>query len=213
MSKKFKKYKPSLWFLLSLLSLSLVFGYLYKEKYLSCVTKDFSLCIKSNKYISVTEEFSFRYPQAYPITAKTGEELKNTYNSDFGSVEWVNFSSEFYPNAGGDRLGSVIIEKSTSYKNVREFGDKTLEDPNKLPEKYKGTLPKIEYMKVGGEDAIRITISQQPSSFNPPSDEYILIRTGKLYRISFDYNDYYHKSPVDYYQKGKQLILSTFTFN
>lgn len=213
MDKIIKKYKPSLWLLLPILLLVLAFSYLYKEKYLSCVTKDFSLCIKSNKYTSATRKFSFRYPQDYPITAKTGEELKNTYNSDLDSAEWVNFSSEFYLNAGGDRLGSIIVEKNTSYQNVKEFVDKTLADFNKLPERYKGTPPKIEYLKIGGENATRITTSQQPSSFNLPRDEYILVRKGELYRVSFDYNDYYHKLPVEYYQKGKELILSTFTFN
>lgn len=213
MGKIIKKYKFSLWLLLPFILLVLVFGYLYKEKYLNCATKDFALCIKSNKYISAIGEFSFRYPQDYPLTFKTGKNLVNQYHFDDKYAEWVNFSSEFYLNAGGDRLGSIIVDKNASFQNVTDFGDKTLADFNKLPERLKGTPPKIEYMKVGDEDTVRITITQQPSSFNPPSDEYILVHKGELYRISFDYNDYYHKLPVEYYQKGRELILSTFTFN
>lgn len=110
-------------------------------------------------------------------------------------------------------MGSIIVDKNASFQNVTDFGDKTLADFNKLPERLKGTPPKIEYMKVGDEDTVRITTTQQPSSFNPPSDEYILVHKGELYRINFDYNDYYHKLPVEYYQKGRELILSTFTFN
>lgn len=213
MSKIIKKYKLSFWLLLPLLLLVITFGYLYREKYLSCMIGDFSFCIKSNKYISATGKFSFRYPQDYPLTFKTGVDLVNQYRFDDKYAEWVNFSSEFYPNAGGDRLGNIIVEKSSSYNSVKEFGNKTLADFNKLPERYKGTPPTIEYLKVGGEDAVRITTSQQPSSFNPPSDEYVLVHKGELYRISFDYNDYYHKLPIEYYQKGKELILSTFSFN
>lgn len=208
-----KKYKTSLLLLVPLLALVLVFGYLYQEKYLNCLTTDFSLCMKSKKYVSLTGKYIFRYPDYYPITSMTGDQLKKTYLSDFNSTEWVNFTSEFYPNAGGNRLGSIIVEKNTSYQSVNQFGDETLSNFNKLPERLKGTPPKIEYLKVGGENVARITTSHQPSSFAQPSDEYIIVHKGELYRISFDYNDYYHKLPMEYYQKGKELILSTFTFN
>jgi hypothetical protein len=169
--------------------------------------------MKSNIYTSSIREFSFRYPKDYPLTFKTGEDLVKQYNFDDKYAEWVNFSSEFYSNAGGDRLGSIIIEKNTFHQNVQEFGEKTLSDFNKLPERYKGTPPRIEYLKIGGIDAVRVTTSQQPSSFNPPSDEFVLIHNGELYRLSFDYNDYYHKLPVEYYRRGKELILATFSFN
>lgn len=208
-----KKNKSFLWFLLPLLLLVVFFGFLYKEKYLNCLTKDFTLCISSKKYVSASGKFTFRYSKDYPITFKTGNEMVSQYRFDDKYVEWVNFSNEFYPNAGGDRLGSVIVEKNFSYQNVNQFGDKTLSDFNKLPKQYKGTQPKIEYLKVGGENTVRIATSQQPSSFSPPSDEYILVHKGESYRISFDYNDYYHKLPIEYYQKGKELILSTFAFN
>lgn len=82
-----------------------------------------------------------------------------------------------------------------------------------MSEQYKGTPPAIEYLKIAGKDAICVSRSQQPSSFNPPSDDYVFIHDGKLYQIGFDYDNYYHKLPVEYYQKGKELILSTFTLD
>jgi len=214
MRKNVIKHKSQFLLLLAFLALGvLIFGFLYKESYLGCVIKDFSLCIKSKKYVSETGKFTFRYPNDYPISLKTGSELINQYNFDDTYVEWVNFSNEFYPNAGGDRLGSVVVEKNSPYQSVNQYGEKTISDFNKLPERYKGTPPKIEYLKIGGENAVRITTSQQPSSFNPPSDDYVLIHNGELYRIGFDYNDYYHKSSIEYYEKGKEIILSTFAFN
>jgi hypothetical protein len=198
-----KKNKSFLWFLLPLLLLVVIFGFLYKEKYLRCLSKDFTLCITSKKYVSASGKFTFRYPKDYPVTFKTGNEMVSQYNFDNKYGEWVNFSSEFYPNAGGDRLGSIIVEKNSSYQSVNQFGDKTLSDFDKLPEQYKGTPPKIEYLKIGGVNAVR----------SPPSDDYVLVHNGELYRIGFDYNDYYHKLPIEHYQKGKELILSTFTFN
>lgn len=207
------KSKSYLWLSIPLLLLTAIFGFLYKEKYLNCIGKNFSVCITSRKYVSVNGKFSFRYPKDYPITFKSGSDLVSQYHFDDKYAEWVNFSNEFYSSAGGDRLGSIIVEKNSPYQSVNQFGDETLSNFNKLPERFKGTSPGIEYLKVGGENAVRVITSQQQSSFNPPSDDYILIYKGELYRIGFDYNDYYHKLPLEYYQKGKELILSTFVFN
>jgi hypothetical protein len=206
-----KKNKSLLWFLLLLLLFAVIFGFLYKEKYLNCLTKNIYMCISSKKYTSVNNKFSFRYLKDYPLTFASEDNLnKSGWNGKF--AEWVNFSNEFYPNAGGDRLGSIIVEKNASYQSINQFGDEILNNFNKKPERLKGTPPKTEYLKIGGENAVRIVTSQQPSSFSQPSDDYVMVRNRELYRIGFDYNDYYHKLPIEYYQKGKELILSTFTF-
>lgn len=215
MSKSTKKSqkKTIIILLVPLFLLILALGLLYKEKYLNCLTSQFSMCISSKAYTSASNKFMFRYPNDYPVTFKTGSQMVSEYNFDDKYIEWVNFSNEFYPNAGGDRLGSVIVEKNSPYKSVEDYGNKITDDFNKLPEKLKGTPPHIEYVMVGGEKAVRVTTAQQPSSFTPPSDDYVVIHDGAVYNISFDYNDYYHKLPVQHYQQGKELILSTFTFN
>lgn len=212
MAKSKKKRFNKLLLLISLL-LILYLGFLYKEHYLNCVFVDFQLCITSKQYTSPDGSFTFRYLNDYPLTAKSGKELEKEYGFDDNYDKWINFSNEFYPNAGGDRLGSVIIDKNSPYENVEEYGKKILNDHNKLPEEFKETPPNVEYIKIGGKKAVRITTAEQSSSFNPTSDEYILIHDGKLYNISFYYNDYYHKLPIQHYQRGKELILSTFTLN
>ncbi len=173
---------------------------LYKKQYVNCMSGEFVMCIQSKKYVSSNKGFSFRYPKDYPISFKSGSE------------EWVNFSEVFYPNAGGERLGSVTVGEEAEFKNIKEYGNKELSDFEKLPERYKGTPPQIEYLDIGGEEAVRIFRNQQPASFDPPSDKYVIIRNGKIYKISFDYNDYYHKLPVEYYNNAKEVILSTFSF-
>jgi len=214
MTSSINKAKLNHWFILvPVIILVGVLGLLYKEMYLNCITKDFSMCIQSKKYNSASGEFIFRYPKDYPISFKSGSDMVSQYNFDDKYVEWVNFSEEWYPNAGGERLGDVIVNKKTDFNSVKEYGDKELSDFNSLPKQYKGTSPKIEYLKIGGEDAARISLAQQPSSFSPPSDNYIIIHNGHLYTISFDYNDYYHKLPIEYYNKAKEVILSTFSFN
>lgn len=206
-----KKNKAYLWILLPPLILVVIFAFFYKEKYLSCASKNISMCISSKKYTSINNKFSFRYPKDYPLTFASESDLnKSGWNGKYS--ERVNFSKEYYSNAGGDRLGMISVEKSSPYQSVNQFGDETLNNFNKLPERLKGAAPKIEYLKVGGENAVRVVTGHQPSSFDNPSDDYVLVRNGVLYRISFDYDDYYHKLPIEYYQKGKELILSTFTF-
>jgi hypothetical protein len=204
MSNNTKKYSTLLWFLLPLLLLVIVFSYLYKEKYLSCISKDFSLCINSKKYTSVSNKFSFRYPKDYPLTFASEEDMnKRGWSGRY--AEWINFSTEFYPNAGGDRLGSVIIEKNTAFKDVKEYVDKELS--------YFEVPPNIEYLKISGQDAVCSSLKQQPHSFNSPSYGCYIVYQGQLYIIGFDYNDYYHKLPIRYYEQAREIILSTFSFN
>lgn len=196
-----------------ILILIAIFGLLYKEKYLNCLTKDFIMCLTSNKYISKSGKFSFRYPKKYPVTFKTGNELLNQYNFDNNYVEWVNFSREFYPNAGGDRLGAIIVEKNISYQSINQFIDQILYDFNKSSKQYKKFQPQIEYLKISGKNAAKIIKSRQSYNLTPSKNEYVIIHNKYLYIIDFYYDEYYHKLPKEYYQKGEQLILSTFTFN
>lgn len=126
-----------------------------------------------------------------------------TYGYEDKYVEWVNFSSVFYPNAGGDRLGDIIVEKNTPFKNVKDYAANELSG-FKIP-------LEIVYSQIAGKDAACSSLKQQPHSFTSPSYDCFIIFKGYLYRISFDYNDYYHKLPTEYYEKAKQLILSTFT--
>lgn len=184
--------------------LSITLGYLYKERYLTCITQNLSLCLQSKKYTSIDGGFIFRYPVDYPLTFKTGDQMKSQYGFDDKYKDWVNFSSEFYPNAGGERLGSVIVTKNTTYKDIGEYALKELTD-------FK-ISPTLNYQKIGGKSAVCASLKRQPHSFSEPSYNCYVINNNLLYRMSFDYNNYYHKLPIEYYQSAQQLILSTFTF-
>ena len=203
MSGVSKNNKYILFVVILLLLFVIGFVYLYKEKYLNCLN-NFSVCINSKKYISVNKKFSFRYIKDYPLTFASEEDMnKKGWNGKF--AEWVNFSTVFYPNAGGNRLGSVIVENNTQFNNVKEYANKELSNFEVPPE--------IKYTKIGGKDAVCSYLKQQPHSFSPPSYDCYIIYQGKLYRIGFDYNDYYHKLPIHYYEQAREIILSTFSFN
>jgi hypothetical protein len=154
-------------------------------------------------YISVNKKFSFRYPKDYPLTFAS-QEVINTLGWNNEWIEMVNFSPEFYLNAGGDRLGYISVEKNTDYKNIKEYAAKELIN-FEIP-------PQIEYVKIGGKEAVCSSLKPQPHSFNSPSYDCVSIYNGELYRISFYYNDYYHKLSIQYYEKARGIILSTFNF-
>lgn len=192
-----------------ILAILIIFtGYLYKEKYLNCLFTDPVICLLSKKYIGRTQNFSFRYPRDYPLTSKTATEMKQ---GGFGDKydEYINFSSEWYYNAGGDRLGVVSVE-TTDFKSVQEYADKVKQDYNSLPDY---TPPKIEFTKISGEDAVHIVNYQQSYQLTPGTDDYFLLNRGEIFEISFQYNSYYNKLPKSYYTRGNNIILSTFSVN
>lgn len=206
MYKKIKRYK--ILFLLMVTVFLLSFGYLYQEKYLKCLTKDFSFCINSKRYESANGRFSLRYPKEYPLAFKTGDELVSRYHLEGKYTEIISFSREFISTTKSDKFGTISVEKKTSYQNIKEYGDKVLDDHNKLPEQLRSLVPspRIEYLNIGGEKAVHVTTS-------PILDTYVFIHEGELYEIIEYKDNYSHKFPSEYYQKGKELILSTFTFN
>ncbi|MBX4205912.1 hypothetical protein KW795_01830 [Candidatus Microgenomates bacterium] len=201
-------------FIFFIILLGIVFAYLYKNRYLKCLLVSPSMCLSSRYFKSELGLYSFRYPKNYPLTHLTGEKLKKFYNGDFGILEWVNFSVEFYPNAGGDRLGDVIVQENKQYKsdiyenkyfaNIKEYVEKELNTFD-VP-------PVVEYTKIDGVDAVCSDLKSQPHSFSNPSYDCYVIYKGNFYTINFDYNSYYHKESIEYYKKAREIVLSTFQF-
>lgn len=190
-------------FLVPLGIASLLVLYLVLNGYHRCLRFGVDFCISSKMYRSKALGFSFRYPADYPMSVATQPELdRKGWQGKW--AEWVNFSETFYPNAGGERLGSVIVANDAPYTSVRDFAAKELIG-YRVP-------PTVKYRSVGGEDAVCWDLAQQPSSFTPPSYDCAVIHGGKLYRIGFDYNSSYHHKTKEYYRVGRELILSTFSF-
>lgn len=198
MKKKIQTKFVIIIFLTLLFFLAVFIWYLAEKKYLACATQNLSLCFRSKQYLSATGQFSFRYPEDYPLSFKTGAQLIDQYHYDDKYAEWVNFSSDFYPNAGGERLGSIIVEENTPYQNIKEFATEKLNDYSPSS------------VNIGGQDGVCTDI---PQFFSLPSYTCFVIDRHHLYQISFDYNNYYHQLPIEYYQSARQLILATFTFN
>lgn len=200
-----KKHQFSFWFFLPVFLLGIIFGYLYSKRYVPCLTKDVLLCIKSDTYKSSAGRFNFRYPHDYPISFKTGSELSVEYAFDDTYVEWVTFTGKFYPNAGGDTLGSLIVKKNTSHQNLNEYVKKEVSGFKNPPE--------ITSTTIGGEDAACIALSRQPNSFAGASYNCYVVHEDNLYRFEFDYNERLHTLPAQYYVHAREIILATFSFH
>ena len=200
--------------IISLFAIILLIGgflaFLYKERYFNCLFTQYINCIYSQKYESSNGLFSFRYPKGYPLSDMNdprGQWLKERY------ADWVNFSDVFYPNAGGDRLGSVQVCTCTPFKTLPDMLNGSIHDYVNFPAAYVHPKSIKGYVKIDGVDAVKVSSQPSVNTFDSPSEKYILIHKGNMYVITFDYNEYYHKAPLEYYENSKQLILSTFTLN
>ena len=127
---------------------------------------------ESNRVTTFTSErtnFSFKHPNWWPVSA-------------------IDFEEEFSSQAGGPSLGFINVEK-TKYKDLNEY----VEDLSKeetvdmwvkgRTEKVTFTPPKIEYLKIGGVDAISVTDTNTFARFGKETADYRLIRNGLLYRF------------------------------
>lgn len=203
-NKKSKKnYRWYIFFLLCT-SLIVLLSYLWRQNYFSCLLLNPVACMNSKFYQSKLGLFSFRYPEDYPITYITGDELKQKYLYDSQIQEWVNFSKEFYLSAGGDRLGTIIVENEDKYQDIEDYLNQEINDYELTPE--------FVYRTIDGKKAVCLNIKSQPHCFGSPQYHCAILYQGNIYKIDFFYNDSYHKMPVDYYQRSRDLILSTFKF-
>jgi len=206
----FRKLKRK-WLFLLLLLLPVAGGmaYLYQEKYLACLPVSPIECLRSKKYESAIGKFTFRYPRGYPISFHADGGFPYSFDAQ-GILEFVNFSEKFYPNAGGKRLGSVVLElKDIKYKDIFDIAEKEMATYEALPKK--GKPPQFEFLKIAGQDAVHVLGSPQPYIISPLLDGSFFIHDNILYTIEFNYREDYHKLPIEYYNMGREMVLSTFT--
>jgi hypothetical protein len=115
------------------------------------MTLDLLMCIRSKKYSSQNGDFVFRYPNFYPLTYKTGVQMHEEYFFDKGKYhEFINFSSEFYPNAGGDCLGAIVVTSTEDMVSLEQYKEKIISDYEKLPADYKSSPPQLATILIGG---------------------------------------------------------------
>jgi hypothetical protein len=154
---------------------------------------------QDNTWVTFTSErakFSFQHPLNWPVTAASDEQLKEN-NRDFvggryvinnNEIENIDFQEEWVRNAGGSRLGYIVVEK-TKYKNLKDYVVELSKE--RVVEMYvKGIIqkvtikpPKIEYLEIGGVDAISVTDSNSFGRFNNEEADYRFIKNGWLYKF------------------------------
>lgn len=146
---------------------------------------------QDNRWVTFTSEramLSFRHPLSWPVSSASDEQLKEI-NQDFvdgkwmltdNTVERISFEKEFTNQAGGPSLGFIIVEK-TSYKTLKEYVDE-LSKEKVVDMSVKGVTqkvtikpPRIEYLKIGGEDTISLTDINDFASFSNLIADYQLI--------------------------------------
>ena len=147
---------------------------------------------KEITFVSKRANFSFKHPNWWPVSVVDFETKNRMYAylaEEDGVIEYVDFEEEFHSQAGWPTLGFIIVEKS-KYKNLKEYVDELSKE--KVVDMYvKGATqkvtihpPKIKYLKIGGEDTIGVTDTNQFASFTRETADYRLIRKGWLYRFA-----------------------------
>lgn len=185
-------------FLLLGISISL---FLYQERYFECITIDVIRCLQSKKYESVDGTFVFRYPNGYPLSYITRNELISKYKSFEEYDERINFSKEFYPNAGGPNLGAIDVRNDVQSKDIKDYVTNVLD--------VERSQQKFHYTTLGGKEAACSELLSHPSSFGAADYRCYVIANDKLYTVMFFYGGYDNDMPREYYKLGPQFILST----
>lgn len=155
---------------------------------------------QENRWVTFTGErakFSFKHPLNWPVTPASDAQLKEI-NQDFVDGKWIltdntieriSFEEEFSRQAGGPSLGFIIVQK-TNYKSLQEYVDEISKEKvvdmfiRGASQKVTITPPKIEYLKIGGVDAISLIDTNTMASFSNQTADYQLIRNGWLYRFA-----------------------------
>jgi hypothetical protein len=154
----------------------------------------------NNTWVTSTSQrakFSFKHPINWPVSYASDEQLKQN-NIDLidgklvqtdNEIENIDFEEKWIRNAGGPRLGYIIVEK-TNYKNLEEYIDDVSKEKvvemfvRGKNEKVTFKPPKIEYLKIGGVDAIGLTDTNNFATFSSAATDYRLIRNGWLYTFT-----------------------------
>lgn len=145
---------------------------------------------QSNKevtFVSKRANFSFKHPNWWPVSVVDFEAKDGMYKylyAEDGVIEYIDFEEEFHSQAGWPTLGFIMVQK-TKYKNLKEYVDKLSQEQVVYEYGRKVTIkpPKIEYLKIGGEDAINITDINNFATFSRNTVDYQLIINGWLYRF------------------------------
>lgn len=183
--------------LLVLLALYYLFFPLIKNTELYTSANNF---YKENVWVTYTSKnakFSFKHPLSWPVSRNPLLEYKDKnriypFSKDEGKIEDIDFNEEWYANAGGPRLGLIKVVKTDGVNNLEDYIKRKEFLVEKHVEMYiKGrtqmvTIPpsKIEYFKIGGEDAINVTPGYDGlARLSNNTADYIVIRDGLLYNF------------------------------
>lgn len=187
-------------FLIFLVSLSfyyLLFPLIQKTEFYSKVNNFY----RDNTWVTYTSKnakFSFNHPLNWPVTRSPFLEYKDKnrikpFSSSEGNIEDLVFNEEWYPNAGGPKLGFVKVEKIPGINSLNDYlkKEELLED-RWVDMFIKGAVqkvflpaPKLEYLKINGIDAVKITLKQGGlARFSVTTADYRLFRDGFIYKFA-----------------------------
>lgn len=217
--KKFLKRKLPFFIIIFLVFLTSVFYISKKTNWGQKVRQQIAM-LSWKQFKSQRVALSFSYPSDWPLSVATDEEIesRNVFPEDPKLIEAIDFSEEFYWNAGGERLGFIQVRESIN-KDINEYKSKELEFYENLPERYKtkDSMPQFDELILDGEKALKIFTPKRPHSFANERTKYIIIKGGLEYLISFEEGAIHERenSPEDIQHRKMifEKIISSLKFS
>lgn len=161
---------------------------------------------QANRFITYTStraEFSFKYPNSWPISIIPEERLKsdNEYVVEMKNkgvfkdasitIDNIDFQEEWIPNAGGPRYGWINVSKEDGISSLDDYIQLITKNTNKEVDLFikggsrKGIIPapEITYTTIGGVRAISVK-DKVGSAFSNNLAEYVVVKNGFVYRFA-----------------------------
>lgn len=177
-------------------------------KYGDCLDYGIRICLTAREYKNSDLPLSFKYPSFFPLS-EFDEEWEIEQARKSGRIGFIEFSQEAYFDAGGDRLGKIIVSTTSGTTSIDDLA-KDLSIPKEVTPGYIPKLPKLEKVTIGNNiNALKISDVDERHMLSDPGTEYIFFKDGLKYSITFYYNEYHHKRPKSDYEKGFQFILDS----
>lgn len=215
-----KKGKHSITVLLLLVLIVIIGGFLYSSLPIIKNTELYKNYQANKKatFVSKRANFSFKYPINWPISTKDDEMLKaeNTQKHDgyFGKyteIENITFSKEWEGNAGGDKLGWIMVSKADEIHSLDDYVKRIDKESTFISHRGKFVVPppEIRYLTVGGENAI----SENNCNNNLPSlycniAFYVVVKDGWIYMFGAENNSEFMKNKEANMKAFQDIIAS-----
>lgn len=158
-------------------------------------------------FVSGRVPLSFQYPKNWPVSP-AGKEWEDGKYLDDKTLEAIDFSEEFTPNASSDSFGYILVSK-INIDDLEAY----------LREKHDGECTlnlSIEKNNIGNTQGYKVSFENNQKCggiFGPKPDyTYYVYQDGLLYQMALTNPTYRNGNPEEAKKVFENIILSSMKF-